>query len=259
DRRSRSAARARGSPPSYRLRLAGRGHVGRGDGPRGAGSPGANVRLVEGRSARTRGGGARGLRPHGVRRPQMQDLLGRPATAGRHRARRHPFAEGPVPGRADHGLDPQSRARMWDEIRRLRSEGMTVFITTHYLEEADALCDRIAIIDHGEIVAEGTPQALKREISGDVVSVTLASSAELHETESRLGTAAEVLRCEPYVRSLELHDAGIRLFVESGATAIPHIARALDQKGIVLDSIEIHRPSLDDVFLAKTGRSLRES
>src|SRR5690606_23186120 len=71
------------------------------------------------------------------------------------------------------GLDPQSRARMWDEIRRLRAEGMTVFITTHYLDEADALCDRIGIIDHGEIVAEGTPQALKREISGDVVSVTL--------------------------------------------------------------------------------------
>src|SRR5512138_1511037 len=85
------------------------------------------------------------------------------------------------------GLDPQSRAHMWDEIRRLRSEGLTVFLTTHYLEEADALCDRIAIIDHGRIVAEGTPQALKREISGDVVSVTLASSAELHETESRLG------------------------------------------------------------------------
>jgi len=157
------------------------------------------------------------------------------------------------------GLDPQSRVRMWDEIRRLRNEGMTVFITTHYLEEADALCDRIAIIDHGEIVAEGTPMALKREISGDVVSVTLASSPELDEAESRIRAAADVLRSLHYVRKLELQDAGIRLFVESGATAIPHIARALDQAGIALDSIEVHRPSLDDVFLAKTGRSLRES
>ena len=71
------------------------------------------------------------------------------------------------------GLDPQSRAHMWDEIRRLRTEGMTVFITTHYLDEADALCDRIAIMDHGEVVAEGTPAELKREISGDVVLVGL--------------------------------------------------------------------------------------
>ena len=83
------------------------------------------------------------------------------------------------------GLDPQSRAHMWEEVRRLRSQGMTVFITTHYLEEADALCDRIAIIDHGEIVAEGTPDELKREISGDVVAVALNGSA---------GRAAEVLR-----------------------------------------------------------------
>src|SRR5690606_34768829 len=87
------------------------------------------------------------------------------------------------------GLDPQSRARMWDEIRRLRSEGMTIFITTHYLDEADALCDRIAIIDHGEIVAEGTPKALKREISGEIVSVTLGSAAELEEAADQLRTA----------------------------------------------------------------------
>src|SRR5262249_2953943 len=75
------------------------------------------------------------------------------------------------------GLDPQSRAHMWDEVRRLRDEGMTVFITTHYLEEADALCDRICIIDDGEIVAEGTPESLKREISGDVVKVGVSAQA----------------------------------------------------------------------------------
>src|SRR5690606_20307369 len=92
------------------------------------------------------------------------------------------------------GLDPQSRAHMWDEIRRLRAEGMTVFLTTHYLEEADALCDRIAIIDHGRIVAEGTPAELKRDISGDVVTVTLRGD---------VATAAKLLDAQPYVRTLE--------------------------------------------------------
>jgi ABC-2 type transport system ATP-binding protein len=149
------------------------------------------------------------------------------------------------------GLDPQSRAHMWDEVRRLRAEGMTVFITTHYLEEADALCDRIAIIDHGEIVAEGTPGELKREISGDVVAVALNGST---------GRAAELLRTEPYVRELEVRAEGaLRLHVDAGATAIPQIMRMLDSEGVPLGGIELHRPSLDDVFLTKTGRSLRDS
>jgi len=148
------------------------------------------------------------------------------------------------------GLDPQSRAHMWDEIRRLRSEGMTVFITTHYLEEADALCDRVAIIDHGLIVAEGTPDELKREVSGDVVTVGLNGATP---------EAAELLDTQAYVRKLETHDEGVRLYVDSGATAIPQILRTLDGAGLGLTSIELHRPSLDDVFLAKTGRSLRES
>ncbi|MER6594838.1 ATP-binding cassette domain-containing protein [Micromonospora purpureochromogenes] len=150
------------------------------------------------------------------------------------------------------GLDPQSRAHMWDEIRRLRTEGMTVFITTHYLDEADALCDRIAIMDHGEVVAEGTPAELKREISGDVVLVGLdvASTPQ----------AAQVLDGEEFVKKLETADeGGLRLYVDEGATAIPQILRRLDSAGLTLSSIELHRPSLDDVFLTKTGRSLRES
>jgi len=148
------------------------------------------------------------------------------------------------------GLDPQSRAHMWDEIRRLRAEGMTVFITTHYLDEADALCDRVAIIDHGQIVAEGTPDELKREVSGDVVTVGLNGATP---------QAAELLDTQEYVRKLETHDEGVRLYVDEGATAIPLILRVLDGAGLNLTSIELHRPSLDDVFLAKTGRSLRES
>ncbi|AVT30211.1 ABC transporter [Plantactinospora sp. BC1] len=149
------------------------------------------------------------------------------------------------------GLDPQSRAHMWDEIRRLRAEGMTVFITTHYLDEADALCDRIAIMDHGEVVAEGTPAELKREISGDVVLVAIEGSAQ---------DAGKVLETESYVTSLETSDDGtLRLYVNDGARDMPQILRTLDAAGIALSSIELHRPSLDDVFLTKTGRSLRES
>ncbi|MDT4991598.1 MAG: type transport system ATP-binding protein [Actinoplanes sp.] len=149
------------------------------------------------------------------------------------------------------GLDPQSRAHMWDEIRRLRDEGMTVFITTHYLDEADALCDRISIMDYGEIVASGTPAALKREISGDVVRVGLPVDA--------VAAAAEILDAAEFVTKLETQDDGVRLYVDEGATAIPLILRALDAGGVPLGSIELNRPSLDDVFLTKTGRSLREN
>ena len=145
------------------------------------------------------------------------------------------------------GLDPQSRAHMWDEVRRLRDEGMTVFITTHYLDEADALCDRISIMDNGEIVASGTPADLKREISGDIVRVGLPLDA----------VAAAARALEAY--KIETYDDNVRLYVEDGAVAIPQILRALDAAGVPLGTIELHRPSLDDVFLTKTGRSLRES
>jgi ABC-2 type transport system ATP-binding protein len=149
------------------------------------------------------------------------------------------------------GLDPQSRAHMWDEIRRLRAEGMTVFLTTHYLDEADALCDRIAIIDGGGIVAEGTPTELKRGIAGEVVTVGVADNAE---------KAADVLAEQECVRSAELREDGaLRLSVDAGETAMPQIMRALADAGIELATIELHRPTLDDVFLARTGRSLRES
>jgi ABC-2 type transport system ATP-binding protein len=149
------------------------------------------------------------------------------------------------------GLDPQSRAHMWDEIRRLRTEGMTVFITTHYLDEADALCDRVAIIDNGEIVAEGTPDALKHEVAGDVVTIGLNGSTPV---------AADLLGGVDFVRKLETpHEGGLRLYVDNGAVAMPAILRVLDSEGIAPQSIELHRPSLDDVFLTKTGRSLRES
>jgi ABC-2 type transport system ATP-binding protein len=150
------------------------------------------------------------------------------------------------------GLDPQSRAHMWDEIRRLRAEGMTIFLTTHYLDEADALCDRLAIMDNGKIVAEGTPAELKRDISGDVLVVGLGADA--------VERAAALLRGEPYLNRMEsAGDGSLRLYVDDGASAIPHIMRSVDSAGISLTTVELHRPSLDDVFLTKTGRSLRES
>ncbi len=148
------------------------------------------------------------------------------------------------------GLDPQSRAHMWDEVRRLRDEGTTIFITTHYLEEADALCDRISIMDHGEIVAGGTPEQLKQAISGDIVLLGVNGS---------VAEAEALLAGEPYVNGLETVDGQLKLSVDAGATAIPQMLRALDGSGIDLHSIELHRPSLDDVFLAQTGRSLRDA
>jgi len=155
------------------------------------------------------------------------------------------------------GLDPQSRARMWQEVRRLRDQGMTIFLTTHYLDEADALCDRISIIDAGLIVAEGTPSDLKREISGDVIIVDLAAPDTAGAPEPTVMLeGSKILTEQPYVHSCETLDARLRLYVDSAATAIPQVMRALSNKGIEPGAIESRRPSLDDVFLAKTGRTL---
>jgi ABC-2 type transport system ATP-binding protein len=148
------------------------------------------------------------------------------------------------------GLDPQSRARLWEEVRRLRdSEGMTVFLTTHYLDEADQLCDRVSIIDNGEIVAGGTPLELKREISGDVVTVGVDDAEK----------ASELLEKLPFVRRLEASNAGLVLYVDDASHAIPQVLRVLDGSGLEFGEMELHRPTLDDVFLTKTGRLIRES
>ena len=147
------------------------------------------------------------------------------------------------------GLDPHGRARLWDEIRRLRDSGITVFLTTHYLEEADALCDRLAIIDHGGIVAEGTPDQLKRQVAGDVVKLGVAGSRN---------AALELLAGQPFVREAVVEDGTLRLAVDHGEAAMPAILRLLDGAGLRLETISLARPSLDDVFLRKTGRSLRE-
>jgi ABC-2 type transport system ATP-binding protein len=148
------------------------------------------------------------------------------------------------------GLDPQSRARMWDEVRKLRRAGTTVFLTTHYLEEADALCDRVAIIDHGRIVIEGTPDELKRQVAGDVIIIGVNGAA---------AQALQLLQAQAFVREASLEDGSLRLCVDRGETAMPQILRLFDHAGIEVGSLSLHRPSLDDVFLQQTGRSLRDA
>jgi ABC-2 type transport system ATP-binding protein len=148
------------------------------------------------------------------------------------------------------GLDPQARSNLWDHVRRLREQlNTTIFLTTHYLDEADALCDRILVIDHGKIVAEGSPDELKRRISGDVVMIEVEGDVERAKT-ALAGLAG--------VREVGVDGTALRLTVERGDQALPGLLRALDAAGIVLASIGLHRPTLDDVFLTLTGRSLRD-
>jgi ABC-2 type transport system ATP-binding protein len=148
------------------------------------------------------------------------------------------------------GLDPQSRSNLWDHIRKLRSDlGTTVFLTTHYLEEADALCDRVIIIDNGVTVAAGPPDELKRSISGDVVTLRVSGPA---------ADAQELLRVQPIVRDVTLSEGDLRLSVEHGEEALPALLRVLDGAGITISSISLSRPTLDDVFLTLTGRSQRD-
>ena len=165
------------------------------------------------------------------------------------------------------GLDPQSRANLWDHIAALRERGTTVFLTTHYLEEADALCDRLMIMDHGTVVAEGTPRALKQQVAGDAIVITLRGGEQAdgqpdsqppgqpsHDGEH----ATSLLRGEPYVRELSAADGQVRLYVDDGGTALPQLIRLLDGQGIGVRSIAMSEPTLDDVFLRQTGRSLRD-
>jgi ABC-2 type transport system ATP-binding protein len=148
-------------------------------------------------------------------------------------------------------LDPQSRSNLWNHIRGLRTDlGTTVFLTTHYLEEADALCDRVFIIDNGVIVAEGTPDELKRRISGDVLMLQVNGARD---------AASELLGSQPIVQNVAVSDDGtLRLTVFHGAEALPALLRVLDGAGITLNAINLSRPTLDDVFLTLTGRSLRD-
>jgi len=146
------------------------------------------------------------------------------------------------------GLDPSSRRTVWDEVRRINESGTTVFLTTQYLEEADQLCDRLAIIDGGAIVAEGTPEQLKAAMGHDVVTLALggADAAATERAVRQLGGLERVV-AEP---------EGLALYVEDGAGQVAEIVRLLEADGIRVAAITVSRPTLDDVFLQATGRRL---
>ena len=151
------------------------------------------------------------------------------------------------------GLDPEVRTDMWHEIARLaRDEGITILLTTHYPEEADELCDRITIVDHGKVVVEGTPEKLKAELRGDAVMIDLSNT----ELDGHVQGALDRI---DGLRELLVDGRRLRARVDRGATAVPHILTALDSAGIVVAAVTVSRPSLDDVYLRYAGRSFDDA
>jgi ABC-2 type transport system ATP-binding protein len=155
------------------------------------------------------------------------------------------------------GLDPQTRASIWEYIRNLvKSKGMTIFLTTHYMEEADRLADRIAIIDLGKIIAMGTSDELKKSIGGDVVTVTPCVDKD-EACKEFIRRSEAVLAGKPFVTGTKPTDGELAVYVNDGASAIPSIMQLLSGQGIEVKTITMSRPSLDDVFLKYTGKTIR--
>ncbi|ULA68528.1 MAG: Daunorubicin/doxorubicin resistance ATP-binding protein DrrA [Nitrospira sp.] len=149
------------------------------------------------------------------------------------------------------GLDVQSRLRIWDHVRAMRERGITVVMTTNYLDEADQLCDRIAIIDGGRIKALGAPNELKVGLGGDLVSLTVRE-------EDRVEKLAAAVRDLPAIRAVTTKPNGLDIRVDSPEKALPAILEAANRLTCQLEFIDYHRPRLDDVFIAHTGRSIRD-
>jgi ABC-2 type transport system ATP-binding protein len=150
------------------------------------------------------------------------------------------------------GLDPEVRADMWDMIAGLtREEGLTILLTTHYLEEADRLARNLAIVDKGRVVAEGTPEQLKGELKGDALHIELADGAN--------GQVLPTVQRLPGVREATFEDGELRAWVDHGATAAPTVLAALEGAGMRVQSLTIARPSLDDVYLRYTGRAFEKA
>jgi ABC-2 type transport system ATP-binding protein len=151
------------------------------------------------------------------------------------------------------GLDPEARVDMWDEIARLAHvEGLSILLTTHYLEEADRLARRLAIVDQGKIVAEGEPEQLKGELHGDAIQVELRDQpqdGEVHRAVARVEG----------VRDVAVEGRALRARADSGATAVPAVLAALESQGITVASVTVSRPSLDDVYLRYAGRAFSEA
>ncbi|MDQ2774427.1 MAG: ATP-binding cassette domain-containing protein [Acidobacteriota bacterium] len=150
------------------------------------------------------------------------------------------------------GLDPESRAELWDEIARVTAEGLTVLLTTHYLEEADRLAQRVAIVDRGRVVTEGSPEGLKAELRGDSIQVELSAAASLEQV-------GEALRGVPAVRDLQISGTLLHARADQGATAVPGMLLALESQGMRVASVKVSRPTLDDVYLQYTGRTIEQA
>jgi ABC-2 type transport system ATP-binding protein len=148
------------------------------------------------------------------------------------------------------GLDPQSRIAMWDAVRALRLEGITVVLTTHYMEEADELCDRVAIIDHGKLLALDTPQRLKTTLGADTVI-----ELELRQNDDTQPLTVQ-LNSLPQITSIETMLGGLRIYAHGTNGLLPDIVQAAQSYGV--RDIAINEPSLETVFIRLTGRDLRE-
>jgi ABC-2 type transport system ATP-binding protein len=148
------------------------------------------------------------------------------------------------------GLDVQTRAAIWDYIRHLKEEyDMTIFMTTHYLEEADALCNRIAIIDHGKIIANGSPNELKDSLGGDIITITIKENVDVTDIISSIEKVKEVKK----------ENNTYRIKAESGEVTAPIIIEALRQKGYTISRLSVSEPTLNEVYLEYTGRAIRDT
>lgn len=154
------------------------------------------------------------------------------------------------------GLDPQSRAALWEELERISMQGTTMLLTTHYMDEADRLCSRLAIVDNGRIVVEGAPDDLKRGVGADTIVLQLDATDD--DMDHQRSEARRLLEGEVEADAITAHPAGVALAVPSASTAIPALLRRLDGNGLHITGLRMNQPGLDDVFMKYTGRSIRE-
>jgi len=155
------------------------------------------------------------------------------------------------------GLDPQSRATVWEYLQNLnKKEGITIFLTTQYLEEADRLCSRLCIVDQGKIVAEGTPSDLKKEIGADAITISVQDQNG-QSTETTRAEARKILATLPTVVNIADSGDGLTVYAKDGGQFVPELVRAFDKSSIKLISINLSSPTLDDVFLKHTGKRIR--
>jgi ABC-2 type transport system ATP-binding protein len=156
------------------------------------------------------------------------------------------------------GLDPQSRTALWEELERISAEGTTMLLTTHYMEEADRLCTRLAIIDNGHVVVEGRPETLKAGVGADTVVLQLGHAGDGAGEDARKAEFCRLLEGMVACDAVATHDGSVTLSVPDASAAIPGLLRRLDGNGLDVASLQMSQPSLDDVFLKYTGRHIRE-